>query len=335
MSEEKLLSEISQYCQSISDEHPCGVDVEYDDLFQELERLMPLAVEAKQWGDLLAQCESLLLITHDLRVAVAYVRIQIHLSNDGLAGLLKGLRLVSCLINKFWDCVYPGIDKYDKEEPYLERINTLAILGGYKELTLPVKKKVVIFSTAFDDYSFDNLIEIKNDEDARVNLIKGLSGDEMDALRQTLSYWAMIHAEVCNIKENIATKTGAGFTDFDEHLIPFLAQGELVLKALCNSENVELAMIPDTSTSKLLDVEKQVAMAVSASDGRISSREDVMKSLDKLCEYYEAYEPSSPVPLLLKRAKKIIYQDFREILDEFKLSNPSAIDDLFGKSDES
>jgi type VI secretion system protein ImpA len=37
--------------------------------------------------------------------------------------------------------------------------------------------------------------------------------------------------------------------------------------------------------------------ASAALPGTITSREDVVRLLDRMCEYYERNEPSSPVPL--------------------------------------
>jgi type VI secretion system protein ImpA len=48
--------------------------------------------------------------------------------------------------------------------------------------------------------------------------------------------------------------------------------------------------------------------------GAISSREDVLRVLDRVCAYFAQHEPSSPVPLLLKRAKRLVSKDFLEIL---------------------
>jgi type VI secretion system protein ImpA len=48
--------------------------------------------------------------------------------------------------------------------------------------------------------------------------------------------------------------------------------------------------------------------------GEITSREEVIRLLDIACEYFHRYEPSSPVPLLLERAKRLISKDFIEIL---------------------
>jgi type VI secretion system protein ImpA len=48
--------------------------------------------------------------------------------------------------------------------------------------------------------------------------------------------------------------------------------------------------------------------------GEITSREEIAHMLDKACEYFHRYEPSSPVPILLERAKRLMSKDFVEIL---------------------
>ena len=40
--------------------------------------------------------------------------------------------------------------------------------------------------------------------------------------------------------------------------------------------------------------------------GEIRSRDDAMRVLDRVSEYFRKNEPSSPVPLLLQRAKRLI-----------------------------
>ncbi|MGP6219195.1 ImpA family type VI secretion system protein, partial [Pseudomonas paraeruginosa] len=59
-----------------------------------------------------------------------------------------------------------------------------------------------------------------------------------------------------------------------------------------------------------------VAAAVPAAraSGEIGNREDVLRQLDRLLEYYVRHEPSSPVPVLLKRAKTLVTADFAEIV---------------------
>ncbi len=48
--------------------------------------------------------------------------------------------------------------------------------------------------------------------------------------------------------------------------------------------------------------------------GQIRSNQDIHKALDMIIQYYEQHEPSSPVPLLLKRAKRLVGRTFVDII---------------------
>lgn len=54
------------------------------------------------------------------------------------------------------------------------------------------------------------------------------------------------------------------------------------------------------------------AMALSA----VATREEAMHLLDIVCRYYEQYEPSSPLPLMLARARNLATKSFLEILQD-------------------
>ena len=56
--------------------------------------------------------------------------------------------------------------------------------------------------------------------------------------------------------------------------------------------------------------------------GVINSREDAMLALDRICTYFEKHEPSSPVPLMLIRAKGLISKSFIEVLQDL---TPDAV----------
>jgi type VI secretion system protein ImpA len=53
-----------------------------------------------------------------------------------------------------------------------------------------------------------------------------------------------------------------------------------------------------------------------AISGEIGDRADVLRMLDKLITYYQRNEPSSPVPLLLERARRLVPKSFLEILED-------------------
>ncbi len=59
--------------------------------------------------------------------------------------------------------------------------------------------------------------------------------------------------------------------------------------------------------------------------GEITSRADVVKMLEKIRQYYSQYEPSSPVPFLLKRAERLVDKNFMEIMSDLAAG---AVEDI-------
>jgi len=56
--------------------------------------------------------------------------------------------------------------------------------------------------------------------------------------------------------------------------------------------------------------------AGNSAPGVIASRDDVIAAIDRILLYYQQYEPSSPLPLLLMRAKRLATKSFIEILQD-------------------
>jgi len=59
--------------------------------------------------------------------------------------------------------------------------------------------------------------------------------------------------------------------------------------------------------------------------GAVQSRQDVLRILDLICDYYRRSEPSSPIPLLLTRARRLVDKDFMEIVNDL---TPEALGSL-------
>jgi type VI secretion system protein ImpA len=48
--------------------------------------------------------------------------------------------------------------------------------------------------------------------------------------------------------------------------------------------------------------------------GSIASRQDAIRALEAAAEFFRRNEPSSPIPLFLDRAKRLVSKDFLEVL---------------------
>ncbi|VAW53117.1 Uncharacterized protein ImpA [hydrothermal vent metagenome] len=64
----------------------------------------------------------------------------------------------------------------------------------------------------------------------------------------------------------------------------------------------------------------------------MNSREDVIKALDMACNYFKQNEPSSPVPLLLQRAKRLVSMDFMDIIRDLTPAGVTQAEDIGGTS---
>ena len=68
-------------------------------------------------------------------------------------------------------------------------------------------------------------------------------------------------------------------------------------------------------------------------NGDIRSRADVLRALDKICEYYAEFEPSSPIPLLLQRGKRLVSKSFLDIMRDMAPDGVSQVESIAGKAD--
>ena len=59
-----------------------------------------------------------------------------------------------------------------------------------------------------------------------------------------------------------------------------------------------------------------------------------MRRLDELCDYYTRTEPSSPVPLLLRRAQRLVGMDFMDLLKDLAPGGISELRTISGNSDD-
>ena len=65
----------------------------------------------------------------------------------------------------------------------------------------------------------------------------------------------------------------------------------------------------------------------------INSREDVIRVLDKICQYYQRFEPSSPIPMLLQRSKRLVSADFMDIVRDLAPDALAQVENLRGKTE--
>ncbi len=309
---EKLLREISLQA-------PCGQNLEYDAAYTELARAAVAKPEQQygetvipavepDWQDVQRRALEVFTRTKDLRVALHLTAAAAHTA--GLEGLRDGLAVTHGLLKDYWDQVHPQLDPADNNDPAL-RLNALAglndpvMLRGVREaflLTLPglgrLDVRTLLMAHGLLPMAGGTpLPPVRAEIDAALAAAEPVLRQQLYAAsRDALQY-------VREIGALLAEKVGAERVPELGGVRGLLQQIETVLAVPLAGEAV---------AASVAGVHQTLARQISTSS--IRNRQDVIINLDMICAYYDEWEPSSPVPLLLRRAKQLVSKSFVDIV---------------------
>ena len=77
----------------------------------------------------------------------------------------------------------------------------------------------------------------------------------------------------------------------------------------------------------------QVTHGDAALPVRVNSRQDVERCLDMIIDFYERTEPSSPIPHLAQRMRKMVPMNFVQLMEEIAPSGMKEFRNLAGSID--
>jgi type VI secretion system protein ImpA len=320
----------------------CGRDMEYDADFLSLEQASK-GKEEQQFGETIVPaeepdwlrvkqlCLTLLEQTRDIRVAVMLTRASAHL--DGLGGYLNGIRLLHAYCERYWTEVFPRLDPDFENDPVM-RINALSTLsagdGGLRDLRLCTFLKGRVGTVTGRDffYGLGSLdvpagISVKSDAELS-NLISAFNEDipgSPDVITQA-------YQAVDELQKLIVEKAGGqNATDFKPILKLLNAPAKLVKKVLSGAEEEQSA---EEGSGAEVSSEGTGGGGGFKISGSIKSREDAYQALERVCDYFEKYEPANPAPLFIRRAQKVMTMNFVDIVQELVPESLSQLKNLAG-----
>lgn len=343
----------------VSDDSPTGDDLEYDPQFLELGRVAAHQAERAvgdsvkeaedpDWSKVAPLAEALLARSKDLRVAAHLTHAW--LNADGLSGFADGLGLVRGLLENYWDGVHPQLDAEDDNDPTM-RVNSLAGFGNPLGSLAYLRKAPFVQSPRMGRYSLRDL-RIANgslqpaaaeegEESAASASLTDIEACCMDCDEESLraagqaandasecarAIGALLDAQV----GTAAPEFSALFTDLDE-LKGFL-------DAQCQQRFGQVAGdTADGAAEQSPVIAGTITPAAATATAVIAGPKDVIRRLDELCRYYRRAEPSSPVPILLRRAKRLVGRNFSDLLQDLAPGGMTEFQAIVGSenSDES
>lgn len=326
---------IEEWLQPVSSDSPCGPNLEYDADFLKLEEAARATPDQEfgrdggeairiqganaDWREVQRLAEGLLARSKDLRVAVYLCRALLH--NEGFAGGVTGLALVEGLLETFWDGLHPELDADDNDDPTM-RLNALVPLGALEAVVGDLRASFVLRSRSRGE------LRVRDIEIAQGRLPAASEGA------------ALTEAQLAGLL--------AAAIDENPGLPKCAADGLACVRRIVGilGERVGEAFVPDLkllqaalySVSKALGGAAPEAageasgepgaepadappggpgrVAAVAVPGEIRSREDVMQTLGRLCDYLSRHEPTNPVQLVLRRAQRMMNMSFLELMQD-------------------
>ncbi|HEU0200030.1 MAG TPA: type VI secretion system protein TssA [Burkholderiaceae bacterium] len=326
-------------------EAPCGDNLEYDPQFGELERALQgkaevqygatlVAAEPPDWKLAKSRAIDLLARTRDLRIGVSLA--QALLRTDGVAGFSDGLAVVAGLLQNLWDQVHPQLDPDDGNDPTM-RVNAIAALCDAETTLRGLRETPLVSSRVHGRFSLRDLEVAAGDvpppADSKPPEMSVIDGAFMDApleeVQQVLAALDGALAHTAAIEGVVMARVGAAQAIDLSALHKLLARARaLVVERLGRRPDAAAAVAANEATAGAGPAAAGAARR--SLDGEINSRDDVVRTLERICDYYRREEPSSPVPLLLQRAKRLVPLNFYEIMADLAPDGLSQAEKILG-----
>ena len=351
--------DIDALSRPIDDAEPAGPDLEYSDV-AELERFSAgtpgtidpksqelVGAEEPNWRKVAESSRELLGRTKDLRVAAWLTRAE--LANRGLPGLSDGLKLIASLVENFWETLYPMLDRDEGDDP-IERLNVLANLSpdpaqsygspAAEGLLRSLRGAAIVESREVGRYTVRDLEYV-------LGRMHPPEGQTAPAAGLLAAAWRRGEPEAnaekrAGIESGLAAIQSIGKV-FQEHSgqRPSLDLLQQTLKRVgefyagLDAEDAAAASVLAGEGEDADDAESGgsgTGQGKPPRSGGLASRADAVRILQQVAEFLRKIEPSSPAPMFVDRAVKVLQMDFNAIVKELMPDSQRHIEMLGGIS---
>lgn len=311
-------------------EGPSGDNLEYDFDFMELQRVAAPG-EEKQMGNQIVAGEepdfkaveaaalAVLERAHEIRAAV--ILGEARLNTKGLPGFAEVTTYIRRVLEERWDTCHPELDADDDNDPTM-RINAIRDLVNPARTLKYIRRVPLANSRTFGRASILQIqqaygeVPMGEDQVAEFNRSSiGAAFQDTDAevLGKVFEAAKTIASDLKAIDRKVMDAApGAGLDLGDlqklansmvKHLGEFAAGEAPAAEEEPQGEDAPVA------------ASRPAARGPSA-PGVIESAADARAALDRVIDYFKRYEPSSPVPIILERAKRLVGADFLTIIKD-------------------
>jgi type VI secretion system protein ImpA len=313
--------------QPISPERPCGESLEDSELLGSFdafrlfgqsrpldtppepdEKRIPKPAESHEWVEIRDKALEALTKSKDLRL-LAYLGAAL-LRTDGVEAFSESLNVASRWLEMYWTQTYPLVD----EDAILRR-NALNCFGDSMAVVDGLRRMPLVRSRQHGTFALRDI------DIAAHQLSPGDGGAPVDENQVKAAFASMPIAELSGLHESVVSAAGslkkidASMRDAaGSDAVPDFESLSTQLGKMGQALRAQLAAHPDAAPG-----EAESGAAPGADDGAspigvVKSRQDAIRALDAVAAFFKHTEPSSPIPLFLARAKRLVAKDFLEVL---------------------
>jgi type VI secretion system protein ImpA len=339
----------------ISADEPAGPNLEFDSAFAELEREAQgkpeqqygttiVAAEDPDWKVVVASAWTLLERTYDLRIMalLAVGRLQ----REGVQGYAETLGLIRQVLEQRWVQVHPQLDPEDDNDPTLRGNALLGIAHPGRVLRflrlMPLARSVRAGTVCWRDIAVAHgTIEAEEGTVKMADSVITAAFRESDpaaitALQAALAA-AIDHAVAIPaiFDQEAGYGTGPEFTDLIKLLRDMqrmVASFADVAAADTGAEPEDVAGMPMQGGSDGVAAPSRSGVSI-ASITSVNNRSDAVRLVELAIDYYERNEPSSPLPLLLRRACRLADKGFLDLVRDLAPDGLGQAERIGGVSD--
>ncbi|MEZ2354045.1 type VI secretion system protein TssA [Caballeronia sp. RCC_10] len=308
---------------------PVGIDLEYDAAFLAFEALaregptrqFDAPAEPPPWTDVLEQAQALLARSKDVRVAVAWTRAASHV--HGLGGFLAGMRLLTGLLERYWDGLYPQLDPDDDNDAAL-RINALAPLAdaytpfAEAETLLHDLRECEVCRVHGERLTVRDILvaqgRLAPQEGAAAASLPRVEG----MLANAIAHDPAMLADALDLAQAVQALADCTAQKLGSERAPSMTALTMAARQIA-AQFRAVAPVDAHDEPAVTIAQASPAPAMHrgvASPGEIATREQAVAALDAVCAFLERTEPTSPAPLLIRRARGLIGKDFLAVMQD-------------------
>jgi type VI secretion system protein ImpA len=300
----------------LGDEDPCGKDLEDTqemaaiDAFRVFGQPTPLKAET-DWRaikdaslEALATCKDFRLLAH---LAAAGLRL------EGVAYLTDSLVVAGRWLEDYFDLVYPRVDSDAvlRKNALGNFADPMAIVDALRRIPLVSNRQLGQFSLRSVEITEGNLKPTADDGEppSESQIAGAFAAAPQEDLTQLVATLSQGLTALKSIESAMVSKHGHQAAPAMGPLTKALTRMHEIVAAHVRAPVAETAATADGAAG-------EAGGAAVAVPGEIRSRDDAIRTLDSVSDFFRRTEPSSPVPLFVDRAKRLIAKDFLEVLAE-------------------